>query len=109
MTVIWPLKNANYKIYKLWTMQRTCKTPIGHLKDLMTRNGLKMTEIGTNHLRIFRKGKKLFEYYPVSMKLFDYKEWHQLIYPTPFNDMGTWATEIQGITDSLRSRQEARS
>lgn len=90
-------------------MQRICKTPIDRLKELMTRNGLKMMEIGTNHLRVFCNGKKLFDYYPVSMKLFDYKEWHQLIYPTPFNGMGTWATEIQGITDSLRSRQEARS
>lgn len=90
-------------------MQRTCKPPIGHLKNLMTRNGLKMMEIGTNHLRIFRNGKKLFDYYPVSMKLFDYKELHQLTYPTPFNGMDTWATEIQGIPDSLRSRQEARS
>lgn len=90
-------------------MQRICKTPIDRLKELMTRNGLKMMEIGTNHLRVFCNGKKLFDYYPVSMKLFDYREWHQLTYPTPFNGMGTWATEIQGITDSLRSRQEARS
>lgn len=74
-------------------MQRTCKTPIDRLKELMTRNGLKMMEIGTNHLRVFCNGKKLF----------DYREWHQLTYPTPFNGMDTWETEMQGIIDTLRS------
>ena len=74
-------------------MQRTCKTPIDRLKELMTRNGLKIMEIGTNHLRVFCNRKKLF----------DYREWHQLTYPTPFNGMGTWETEMQGIIDSLRS------
>lgn len=84
-------------------MQRTCKTPIDRLKELMTRNGLKIMEIGTNHLRVFFNGKKIFDYYPVSMKLFDYREWHQLTNPTPFNGMDTWETEMQGIIDSLRS------
>lgn len=84
-------------------MQRTCKTPIDRLKELMTRNGLKIMEIGTNHLRVFFNGKKIFDYYPVSMKLSDYREWHQLTYPMPFNGMDTWETEMQGIIDSLRS------
>ena len=84
-------------------MQRTCKTPIDRLKELMTRNGLKIMEIGTNHLRVFFNGKKIFDYYPVSMKLIDYREWNQLTYPTPFNGMDTWETEMQGIIDSLRS------
>ena len=84
-------------------MQRICKTPVDRLKELMTRNGLKMMEIGTNHLRVFCNGKKMFDYYPVSMRLFDYEEWHQLTYPTPFNGMDTWETEMQGIIDTLRS------
>lgn len=37
--------------------------------------GLSYTEIKKNHIRVFYENKKMFDYYPLRMKLFDYHEW----------------------------------
>lgn len=42
--------------------------------------GLSYTEIKKNHIRVFYGNKKMFDYYPLRMKLFDYHEWHQLTF-----------------------------
>ena len=44
--------------------------------------------VGINHIRIFRDGRKIFDYYPLRMKLFDYHNWYQLTYPSFGNGDG---------------------
>jgi hypothetical protein len=55
---------------------------MGRFKEIIDRYGLKLMEVGTNHLRIFADNRKLFDYYPLRMKLFDYRQWKQLTYPS---------------------------
>ena len=57
--------------------------------------------VGINHIRIFFNGKKLFDYYPLRMKLFDYHNWYQLTYPSLGNGDGKWETELEGIISRL--------
>ena len=45
--------------------------------EIIIRYDLNAMSVGINHLRIFREGKKLFDYYPLRMKLFDYHNWYQ--------------------------------
>lgn len=63
-------------------MSRSNFTPMGRFKEIIDRYGLKLMEVGTNHLRIFADNRKLFDYYPLRMKLFDYRQWKQLTYPS---------------------------
>lgn len=63
--------------------------------------GLKLMEVGVNHLRIFSEGRKLFDYYPLRMKLFDYRQWQQLTYPSLLNGTDKWETELDGIIQRL--------
>ena len=64
-------------------------------REILSTHGLGMMEIGINHIRIFKDEKKLFDYYPLRMKLFDYHLWRQLTYPFPGN--GTWENELEDI------------
>ena len=56
---------------------------------------------GFNHIRIFLDGKKLFDYYPLKMKLFDYHNWHQLTYPSFLEGVDKWETELDGIIKKI--------
>ena len=64
-------------------------------REILHGNGLQSMNVGTNHIRIFKDGKKLFDYYPLRMKLFDYHDWHQLTYPFAGNGDNP---ETDGIT-----------
>ena len=37
---------------------------------------------------------KMFDYYPLRMKLFDYHEWHQLTYPFVKGKEDEWEIEL---------------
>ena len=65
------------------------------------RDGRKMMNVGINHIRIFRDGRKMFDYYPLRMKLFDYHNWYQLTYPSFGNGDGKWEQELQEIIGRL--------
>lgn len=45
--------------------------------------------------------RKLFDYYPLRMKLFDYRQWQQLTYPSVMDGTDKWETELEGIINSL--------
>ena len=47
------------------------------------------------------EGRKLFDYYPLRMKLFDYRQWQQLTYPSLLNGTDKWETELDGIIQRL--------
>ena len=66
---------------KMKDMGRSNFTPMGRFNGIIDRYGLKLMEVGINHLRIFFGSRKLFDYYPLRMKLFDYRQWKQLTYP----------------------------
>ena len=68
---------------------------MGRFKEIIDRYGLKLMEVGTNHLRIFADNRKLFDYYPLRMKLFDYHNWHQLTYPSFGNGESKWENELE--------------
>ncbi len=51
--------------------------------EIIGRYGLRLMEVGTNHLRVFSEGRKSFDCFPLRMKLFDYRQWKQLTYPSP--------------------------
>lgn len=61
--------------------------------EILIGHGLDATNVGINHIRIFLDGKKLFDYYPLKMKLFDYHNWHQLTYPSFGNGESKWENE----------------
>ena len=67
---------------KMKDMGRSNFTPMGRFNGIIDRYGLKLMEVGINHLRIFFGSRKLFDYYPLRMKLFDYRQWKQLTYPS---------------------------
>lgn len=63
---------------------------------------LKSSNIGEyegKHIRVFHNDKKLFDYYPCRMKLFDYHSWHQLSYPMHGNK--DWEKELRTIIEKL--------
>lgn len=62
--------------------KRSNFTPMNRFHEIIDHYGLKLMEVGVNHLRIFSEGRKLFDYYPLRMKLFDYRQWQQLTYPS---------------------------
>ena len=66
-------------------------------REILSTHGLRMMEIGINHIRVFQNEKKLFDYYPLRMKLFDYSVWQQLTYPFPGNGDKTWENELENI------------
>ncbi len=54
-------------------MGRSNFTPMKRFHEILDNYGLKLMEVGTNHLRVFFGNRKLFDYYPLRMKLFDYQ------------------------------------
>ena len=74
--------------------KRSNFTPMNRFHEIIDHYGLKLMEVGVNHLRIFSEGRKLFDYYPLRMKLFDYRQWQQLTYPSLLNGTDKWETEL---------------
>ena len=81
--------------------KRSNFTPMNRFHEINDHYGLKLMEVGVNHLRIFSEGRKLFDYYPLRMKLFDYRQWQQLTYPSLLNGTDKWETELDGIIQRL--------
>lgn len=69
-------------------------TPMDKFYQILDYYGLSYTEIKKNHIRVFYGNKKLFDYYPLRMKLFDYHEWHQLTYPFVKGKEDEWEVEL---------------
>ena len=69
--------------------------------EILNGHGLQAMNVGINHIRIFRDGRKMFDYYPLRMKLFDYHNWYQLTYPSFGNGDGKWEQELQEIIGRL--------
>lgn len=69
--------------------------------EILDNYSLKLMEVGINHLRIFSGNRKLFDYYPLRMKLFDYRRWEQLTYPSVMDGTDKWETELEGIINKL--------
>ena len=84
--------------------KRSNFTPMNRFHEIIDHYGLKLMEVGVNHLRIFSEGRKLFDYYPLRMKLFDYRQWQQLTYPSFLNGTDKWETELDG--NKLESMKE---
>ena len=82
-------------------MSRSNFTPMKKFHEILNRYGLKLMEVGTNHLRVFFGNRKLFDYYPLRMKVFDYRQWQQLTYPSMTDGTGKWETELDGIIREL--------
>ena len=74
--------------------------------EIIIRYDLNAMSVGINHLRIFREGKKLFDYYPLRMKLFDYHNWYQLTYPSLIDGTDKWETELDNIIKELMVSQQ---
>ena len=79
--------------------KRSNFTPMERFHKILIGHGLNAMNVGINHIRIFLDGKKLFDYYPLRMKLFDYHNWYQL---TSFREgVDKWETELDGIIKKL--------
>ena len=81
--------------------KRSNFTPMNRFHEIIDHYGPKLMEVGVNHLRIFSEGRKLFDYYPLRMKLFDYRQWQQLTYPSLLDGTDKWETELDGIIQRL--------
>lgn len=69
-------------------------TPMDKFYQILDYYGLSYTEIKKNHIRVFYGNKKMFDYYPLRMKLFDYHEWYQLTYPFVNGKEDEWEIEL---------------
>ena len=49
--------------------KRSNFTPMKRFHEILDNYGLKLMEVGTNHLRVFFGNRKLFDYSPLRMKL----------------------------------------
>ena len=85
-------------------MSRCNFTPMKRFYEIIGHYGLRLMEVGTNHLRVFSGGRKLFDYYPLRMKLFDYRQWQQLTYPSPIERTDKWETELDEIINRLNQQ-----
>ena len=81
--------------------KRSNFTPMERFHEIIAGYSLNAMNVGINHIRIFKDGRKLFDYYPLRMKLFDYHDWHQLTYPFAGNGDRTWETELENIIQKL--------
>ena len=81
--------------------KRSNFTPMERFQEIIIGHGLNMMNVGINHIRIFKDGRKLFDCYPLRMKLFDYHDWHQLTYPFAGYGDRTWETELGNIIRKL--------
>ena len=82
-------------------MSRSNFTPMERFHEILNGHGLQAMNVGINHIRIFRDGRKIFDYYPLRMKLFDYRQWQQLTYPSLLDGTDKWETELDGIIQRL--------
>ena len=85
-------------------MSRSNFTPMKRFYEIIGHYGLRLMEVGTNHLRVFSGDRKLFDYYPLRMKLFDYRQWQQLTYPSPIEGTNKWETELDEIINRLNQQ-----
>ena len=81
--------------------KRSNFTPMERFHEILIGHGLDATNVWINHIRIILDGKKLFDYYPLKMKLFDYHNWHQLTYPSFLEGVDKWEPELDGIIKKL--------
>lgn len=72
-------------------MSRSNFTPMKRFHEIIGRYGLRLMEVGTNHLRVFSGGRKLF----------DYRQWQQLTYPSLIEGTDKWETELDEIINRL--------
>lgn len=89
---------------KIKDMSRSNFTPMKRFYEIIGHYGLRLMEVGTNHLRVFSGGRKLFDYYPLRMKLFDYRQWQQLTYPSLIEGTDKWETELDEIINRLNQQ-----
>ena len=87
-------------------MSRSNFTPMERFHEILIGHGLNTMNVGINHIRVFLEGKKLFDYYPLRMKLFDYRQWKQLTYPSLIDGTDKWETELDGIIKELMVSQQ---
>ena len=71
--------------------KRSNFTPMKRFHEILDNYGLKLMEVGTNHLRVFLGNRKLF----------DYRQWQQLTYPSVMDGTDKWETELDGIINKL--------
>ena len=81
--------------------KRSNFTPMERFHEILAGHGLNAMNVGINHIRGFLEGKKLFDYYPLRMKLFDYRQWKQLTYPSLIEGADKWETELDEIIKRL--------
>ena len=81
--------------------KRSNFTPMKRFHEILDNYSLKLMEVGTNHLRVFLDNRKLFDYYSLRMKLFDYRQWQQLTYPSVMDGTDKWETELESIINNL--------
>ncbi len=63
--------------------KRSNFTPMKRFHEILDNYGLKLMEVGTNHLRVFFGNRK------------------QLTYPSVMDGTDKWETELEGIINSL--------
>lgn len=83
-------------------MAKSIFTPMEKFNEILAVYKLKSSNVGEyegKHIRVFHNEKKLFDYYPCRMKLFDYHNWHQLSYPMHGNK--DWEKELRTIIEKL--------
>ena len=85
-------------------MSRSNFTPMKRSNDTIGHNGLRQLEVGTHHLRAYSGDRKLFDYNPLRMKLFDYRQWQQLTYPSLIEGTDKWETELDEIINRLNQQ-----
>lgn len=85
-------------------MSRSNFTPMKRFYEIIGHYGLRLMEVGTNHLRVFSGDRKLFDYYPLRMKLFDYRQRQQLTYPSLIEGTDKWETELDEIINRLNQQ-----
>ena len=75
-------------------MSRCNFTPMKRFYEIIGHYGLRLMEVGTNHLRVFSGGRKLF----------DYRQWQQLTYPSLIEGTDKWETELDEIINRLNQQ-----
>ena len=81
---------------KIKDMSRSNFTPMKRFHEIIGRYGLRLMEVGTNHLRVFSGDRKLF----------DYRQWKQLTYPSLIDGTDKWETELDDIIKELMVSQQ---
>ena len=81
--------------------KRSNFTPMERFHKILIGHGLNAMNVVINHIRIFLDGKKLFDYYPLRMKLFDYHNWYQLTYSSFLLCGDKMVTELVRIIKKL--------